>query len=368
MTVMRMRAVLWVMLLCWWCPGFGQLTVALQGPPAGLIQKSGLWNMALINSGTTPIEVTISLSLMDSKTNQPVLTATTRPVLLTRGVHQLKPIDVNPVNYTYNSPGFMRLGAGDGLLPVGNYRACYTYYTLSGEHQIQQVLAEECVPVEVQPLAPPELAQPADSANVETPYPQFSWLPPVPVTLFTDLRYDLLVVEVQAGQSALSAIQENLPAYSALNLTQPFHAYATSYKSLDTGRVYAWRIIAKNGESFAAQSEVWTFRIAKKPVAPLVPANGTYLELKSSNSPVSTGILPNNVLGLHYYSYDKAHTAEIKLTGEKGEVLQTVQQQLEYGKNFIVVSLNGSFKSGETYFVEVADQNNNLYRTSFRIA
>ena len=363
-----MRAVFWVMTFFWSLPGTCQLSVALQGPPTSLIQKSGLWNMALINSGTVPIQVTIGLSLLDSRTNQPMLTATTRPVMLARGVRQLKPSDVAPVSYSYNSPAFMRLGTGDGLLPVGNYRACYTFYTISGELRVQQVLAEECIPLEVQPLSPPELAQPADSAIVEAAYPQFSWLPPTPLSLFTDLRYDLLVVEVQAGQSPPAALQENLPVYSGLNLTQAFHAYAASYKSLDTGKVYAWRIIAKNGESFAAQSEVWTFRLGKKPLPPLIPANGTYMELKSSSGPVTTGILPNNILGLQYYSYDKAHEADIRLTGEKGEALQTVRQQMEYGKNFIVVSLNGSFKPGTTYFVEVADLENNLYRTSFRIA
>ncbi len=363
-----MRVVLCAMIFSCWFPGFGQLSVALQGPPTGVIQKSGLWNMALINSGTSSIQVTIGLTLLDSRTNQTVLTATTKPVLLTRGVRQLKPIDISPVNYTYNSPAFMRLGASDGLLPVGNYRACYTFYSLSGEHPVQQVLAEECVPLEVQPLSPPELSQPADTATVETPYPQFTWLPPVPVTLFTDLRYDLLVAELQAGQSPQSAIQENLPVYSALNLTQPFNAYAASYKSLDTGKVYAWRIIAKNGESYAAQSDVWTFRIAKKSVAPPVPVNGTYLTLRSSENPITTGILPNNILGLQYYSYDSAHQAQIRLTGEKGEILQTLSQQLIYGKNFIVITLNGSFKPVTTYFVEVADLQNNQYRTSFRIA
>lgn len=363
-----MRVVLGLLILCCWLPGFAQLSVALQGPPAGLIQKSGLWTMALINSGNAPMEVTINLTLLDSKTNQPVLTAKTRPVLLTKGVHQLKPIDVAPVNYSYSSPAFMRMGVGDGLLPVGNYRACYTFYTLAGELRVEQVLAEECVPVEVQPLSPPELSQPADSAAVETPYPQFSWLPPVPVNLFTDLRYDLLVAEVQAGQSPQSAIQENLPVYSGLNLTQPFHAYAASYKSLDTGKLYAWRIVAKNGESFAAQSEVWTFHLGKKPLAPLAPTNGTYMELKSVNDPVSAGILPNNILGLQYYSYDKAHEAVIQLTGEKGDILQTVKQHLLYGKNFIVIALNGSFKPGASYFAQLVDQQNNLYRTSFRIA
>lgn len=356
------------MAICWWHSGFGQLSVSLQGPPAGLIQQSGLWNMALINSGSSTLEVTISLSLVDNSTNQPVLTATTRPVLLTRGVRQLKPMDLSPVSYSYLSPAFARLGTGNGLLPVGNYRACYTFYTFYGERHTESVLAEECIPVEIQPLSPPQLSLPADTTVVETPCPQFSWLPPVPLNLFSDLNYDLLVTEVQAGQTPQSAIQENLPVYSGLNLAQAFHSYAASYKRLDTGKVYAWRVIAKNGQSFAAQSEVWTFQVRKPPLAPLVPANGTYLELKSNSGAIGTGILPNKILGLQYYSYDKTHEAVINLVDERGQALQTLRRTLQYGNNLIVVALGGSFKPGATYFAEVSDLQHNLYRTSFRMA
>ena len=363
-----MRAVFWVMAICWWHSGFGQFSVSLQGPPAGLIQQSGLWNMALINSGSSTLEVTISLNLVDNSTNQPVLTATTRPVLLTRGVRQLKPMDISPVSYSYLSPAFARLGTGNGLLPVGNYRACYTFYTYYGERHLETVLAEECIPVEVQPLSPPQLSLPGDTTTVETPYPQFTWLPPVPVNLFSDLNYDLLVTEVQEGQSPQSAIQENLPVYSGLNLKQAYHPYAASYKRLDTGKVYAWRVIAKNGQAFAAQSEVWTFRIVKLPVAPLIPANGTYLELKGVGSGAGTGILPNNILGLQYYSYDKAHEAVIRLVDERGATLQTLRRTVQYGNNLIVIVLGGFFKPRATYFAELPDLQQNLYRTSFRIA
>ncbi|MBN9383768.1 MAG: hypothetical protein J0H74_23630 [Chitinophagaceae bacterium] len=363
-----MRAVFWTMAICWWHSGFGQLSVSLQGPPAGVIQQSGLWNMALINSGASTLEVTISLNLVDNSTNQPVLTATTQPVLLTRGVRQLKPMDISSVSYSYLSPAFARLGTGNGLLPVGNYRACYTFYTFHGERHMEVVLAEECIPVEVQPLSPPQLSLPADTAVVETPYPQFSWLPPVPMNLFSDLKYDLLVTEVQAGQTPQSAIQENLPIYSGLNLAQAFHSYAASYKGLDTGKVYAWRVVAKNGQAFAAQSEVWTFRLGKLPVPPLAPANGTYLELKGNSTAIGTGILPNNILGLQYYSYDKTHETEIRLTDEKGATLQTLRRTLQYGNNLIVVALGGAFKPGATYFAEVSDLQKNLYRTSFRMA
>jgi hypothetical protein len=202
---------------------------------------------------------------------------------------------------------------------------------------------------------------------VETPYPQFNWLPPVPVTLFNDLNYDLMITEVQPGQSAASAIQENLPVYTGLHLNMTVNNYPASYKSLDTGKVYAWRVIAKNGEMFAAQSEVWTFSIGKRKTEQLVPANGMYLELKNDGSLVSTGMIPDNILGLKFYSYDKTHETVIRFANENGVILKEIKRTIQYGDNFMVIKLDRSFETDTTYFVEITDMQNTRYRTSFRM-
>lgn len=232
----------------------------MQEPPSGMIQKQQLWNMTLINTGNTSINVTISLSLVDMIDNQPVLTAISKPVTIAKGIKQLKFMDVSPVDYNYYSPAFGRFS--EAFIPIGNYRACYTIYSVLNE--AQTVLAEDCITIEVQPLSPPQLTMPADSASIQHPNPQFSWLPPAPISLFNDLNYDLLVTEVRADQTSYTAIQENLPVYNIHRLTTMMNNYPASAKRLDTGKLYAWRVIAKNGETFAAQSEVWTFSITPK--------------------------------------------------------------------------------------------------------
>src|SRR6478735_8835853 len=98
-----------------------QLSFSVQEPPSGVVQKNQLWNLTLIYSATNTINVTIGLSLIDITDNQPVLTAFTRPITLSKGVKQLKITDVSPVEYTYVSAAFSRLT--NNFLPIGNYRA-----------------------------------------------------------------------------------------------------------------------------------------------------------------------------------------------------------------------------------------------------
>jgi hypothetical protein len=342
-----------------------QVSISLQEPPSGVVQKNQLWNVTLIYSGNTPLNVTIGLSLFDIRDNQPVLTAFTRPVALTKGVRQLRASDVAPVDYNYFSPAFNNSRLPDAFLPVGNYRVCYTVYT--GEQHGENVQAEECINLEVQPLSPPQLNMPADSAVLETPYPQFNWLPPTPVILFGDLNYDILVTEVLQGQTSGTAIQENIPVYNMQRLSTLVNNYPASYKSLDTCKTYAWKVIAKNGDLFAAQSETWTFTIGtKKPVA-LVPANAAYLELKAGNSNTGTGSIPGNVLGIKYYSYDKTHDAVVRFLNQQGRVVKEITKNIQYGNNFIVFKLDHSFSPDAVYDIEITDLQGSRYRASFRI-
>jgi hypothetical protein len=344
--------------------GQAQVSISVQEPPAGIVQKRQLWNLALINSGNDAIEVVVGLTLIDQSDNQPALTAFTRFITLNKGVKQLKAADIEPVNYEYASPAFSRLS--DALLPIGNYQACYTVY-INGKEE-KRVLAENCIMLDVQPLSPPQLTMPVDSATLQNPWPQFSWLPPAPVTLFNDLNYDLLVTEVQPDQSAGAAIQENLPVYNVRRLTTMVNNYPSSNKTLDTGKVYAWRVVAKNGETFAAQSEVWTFKISQNTPKALTPANGTYLDLKSSNAYTSTAVIQGNVLGVRYYSYDKDHEAVVKFLNEKGEVVKEIKRTIIYGNNYLEFKLDHVFKQDNIYSIELTDLKMARYRTSFRLS
>src|SRR5882724_1876512 len=151
------------------CTVFGQVSLSIHEPPPGIVQKNQLWNLTLIYSGNTPVNVTIGLSMFDAGDNQPAMTAFTKPIPLTKGVKQIKALDVSPVDYNYFSTAFDVSRLGDAFLPIGNYRACYTVYAANRDPEV--ILAEDCINLEIQPLGPPQLNLPGDSAKLETTYP-----------------------------------------------------------------------------------------------------------------------------------------------------------------------------------------------------
>ncbi|MHA4810994.1 hypothetical protein ACX0G9_22995 [Flavitalea flava] len=359
---------LFIVLLVWWLVNNislqAQVTLALQVPPVGVMQKSQLWNMALINTGDAGINVMIELTLLSAKDNQPVLRATTRPIFLFKGTTQINAKDVAPVQYNYLSPVFNVDRDPNGFLPVGNYKVCYAI--IQGGGHAEAPLTEDCLPEEVQPLSPPQLNLPSDTALVETAYPQFVWLPPLPVNLFSNLTYDMLIVEVLPGQGSYEAIQQNIPVYNISQYKNMVHQYPASNKSLDTGRIYAWRVIAKNEDEFVAQSEVWTFKLAAGKPAPIRPSNGNYIPLRNSNDE-STGqqMLTERIIGIKYYSFDREHETSVRFLTRDGKEVRSVKEKIVYGENYLAYKLNASFQEGKLYLIELTDVQKQKFTAAF---
>jgi hypothetical protein len=343
-----------------------QITMTLQVPPVGVMQKGQLWNMALIYTGNGTISVSIALTMLGARDNQPVMTALSRPIMLSKGTNLISVKDASPIQYDYLSPVFNVDRDPNGFLPVGNYKVCYT--VLQGGGHGEGPFVEDCLPVEVQPLSPPQLNTPADTSTLEITYPQFSWLPAMPISLFSNLSYDMLLVEVLPGQGSYEAIQQNIPVYNTSHYKDQVLQYPASNAPLDTGRVYAWRVIAKNEDEFVSQSEVWTFKLATRKPAVVKPSNGNYILLHMAEEPsAGTHELTENVLGIKYYSFDREHETTVNFLGSDGQLIRSVQQKIAYGDNFLVFTLDRSFQKGKIYQVVIDDLRNNHHTASFTI-
>jgi hypothetical protein len=331
----------------------GQVTLVLQVPPAGVMLKPQLWNMALVNSSAVHNTITVSITLLSS-----------RPVTLHKGTNTLNARDLGPIIYNYLPSSLTVDRDPDGFMPVGNFRACYTVVSVSNHPG--DPLAEDCIPVEVQPVSPPQLSWPSDTSVLSTPYPQFSWLPPLPTRLFSNLNYDLNVAEVKSGQTAYEALQQNIPVYNLHHATSLTDLYPASSAALDTGRVYCWQIVAKNGEDYIAQSEVWTFRIAPKHVTALQPSGGRYLTLRPATE-LSAGSqwLDGHVLGVHYYSFEAGGQTTVRIYSPDGKPIWSQKATLQYGDNYLVWDLGAVVQAGSLYTVVITDSKNTAYRAAF---
>lgn len=342
-----------------------QISMTLQVPPTGVLVKNQLWNMLLVNTSNYPILVRVSLVLLDQKTNQPVLTAATMPVLLNKGARQLQAKDLGPIQYTYTSPAFNADQDPNGLLPVGTYQACYT---VVGQEKTALPMAENCIQLNVDPLSPPLLNTPADEGKIYTFYPQFTWLPPTPKGIFNDLSYDLILVEVQSGQGKADAIQQNIPIYSAGFVKNLYMNYPSSYRALDTSHLYAWRIVALNNGLPTAMSDIWTFRVIVPDKPTLKKQGDVYLDLKRDLSPSVASSGPTLEVTYENLSADTVARYTITSLGDPGNpVVQQGQLPLGRGRNFLQVPLqsSGGYAGKKIYLFSLVNSRKESWTVKF---
>lgn len=339
-----------------------QVNINVQMPPAGLVQKEQLWDLVLINNNETVLDITLQLNLQNALTGQVVLSATTGNILLSKGARIIKARQIQPINYTFNLPDFSR-----NFLPMGAYVACYR--VIDAGNRKESPVAEDCIRFNIDPLSPPLLNAPSDKSVIETPYPQFVWMPPAPFDMFTSLTYDLLVTEVLEGQSATEAIQYNSPVYTRTNLSQPYEPYASSFSKLDTGRLYAWQVVAKNGLNYAAKTEVWTFKIAPPSWVAQIVEQTPYLKMKMDNP--EKGIAPNGILKMSYTNETSDTVAIVKVnemnSGEKSE--SSFEVKIIPGENLLQVDIGKSMQArdGKVYEASIRNSRQEIWKMLFEV-
>ena len=239
------------------------------------------------------------------------------------------------------------------MLPVGLYQVCYRVFN---PQKKGTPIAEECVPIDVEALSPPLLNLPQDSSILQVQYPQFVWLPPTPVTVFPDLQYDFILSEVLNKQSSQEAIQRNMPVYSSAGLKQNSLVYPASFPMLDTGKYYAWQIIAKNGTSYGAKSEVWVFKIGQ--TVPIKTTPFIYYP-KLTKQIYDAMYLAGSPVRFEFQNEKNEPSGQMQLfrtEGDRKSPLASKNISLQPGQNFITwpVSLPSSTTLNQTFILKLS--------------
>lgn len=331
-------------------------------PRLGIIQKTQLWNLLVINSFPQEITATISLVLQDRITGHTLLTAQSGTISIPRGPKQLNEQSVFPVQYQYEAV-FSNYNQ-QALLPVGNYLACYNMVGQKGEP-----LGQECVAIDVSPLSPPMLIYPANGSQIVEPAPQLSWIPPTPTHLFNQLRYDVIVTEMNPGQSPEEAIRQNTPMYAEGNLIQQTIVYPASALKLDTGKIYAWQVTARNGESYAAKSEAWSFSLRPPTRTEEIITATPFVKMKQQDAELA--IAPNGILKLFYFH--QAVSAEVTI--ELQDITDITKKQysfkmkMQQGDNYlqILVKKYMQVENGHVYMATLINNNKEKYKLRFEV-
>lgn len=360
------------MLLCLLLSGVvytshAQVSMTLQVPPAGVLVKNQLWNIVLVNAGSSDVQVQVNLVLLDAQTNQPVITATSAPVTLSKGARQLQSRDLSPVQYAYSIPAARVDMDPNGMLPAGRYQACYTVVNVQKSNL---TLVENCITVNVDPLSPPLLNTPANEDKLMTSYPQFTWLPPTPIGLFNDLSYAIVVVEVLSGQGKADAVQQNIPLNASVYTKNMFWNYPASARALDTGRLYAWRVVALNNGKAVALSEIWTFKVSAVKPGSVEVKEEPYVEVRrAQDAAIATA---GNVLRITYDNAAADTSIKYTITSieEAGNpVVQEGELAVKYGQNQLQVPLkkNNRIQSNKVYLFRFASSRNESWTVKFTV-
>jgi hypothetical protein len=337
-----------------------QVSMTVQLPPTGVLQKSQLWNLLLV-SATAGVRVQVALRILDAQTNQPVLTGVSRTLILNKGAKQLQAGDVMPVTYEYLAPAADR--TPNGMLTAGSYMACYTVLQLAGD--VSNVLAEQCLPFSVDPVSPPLLNTPADQSVVESNLPQFTWLPPAPLNIYSDLNYDMVMVELRPGQSPAEAIQQNIPVFRAPHNRSLFVNYPVGGVQLDTAKKYAWTVTANNGNQFSAQTEIWTFKIKGVQAVNVPVIAPAYVQLKREldGSEISCG----GILQVGYVNDagDGNARYEIVSMDAQAAIVKTGTVPLRPGNNLVALPIDGACSKAQHYLFRIYSSRNETWQIKF---
>lgn len=350
------------------CGVNAQVVVNLQLPPLGLTIKPQLWNLSLINTTGANMNVQLQMVMTDVATGQTVLAGTSPSFIIPSGAKLLTANDVSPV--TYNSgAGYTIDPSPNGFLPVGIYNICYTVTRFSKD--IPEQIADECVTAEVEPISPPQLIQPGDSDRVILNRPFFTWLPPTPFNSFSNLLYDYTLVEVQSTQSAADAIQQNIPVLLQSNISFTSLQYPLSMPELDTAKLYAWRVTAKNNGSPVASSEIWCFRIEQLSNDTVkLPSKGYYAALRRTQD--ASYSICNGMLRYQYQHETNSNTVQFNITDisnarQTAIPLDSNSCQVKYGSNYMIFDLtsNAGMIDRHMYLLEVINAANERWYLKF---
>ena len=350
-------AVLWAFLLTIGKSIQGQVITNLQLPPLGLTLKSQLWNLSMINTSSSSYSIKIELTLSESVTGANVMKGTSSTINLPPGAKLITAKDLSPITYTILNGSYGLNGSPEGFLPVGVFEVCYQVVKINND--APEILSEECETIEVEPVSPPQLVLPQDSELVDLSRPFFTWIPPSPLEGFANLSYDWILVEVLSTQTASEAIQNNAPLLTQQSIFTSSIQYPLSAPALDTGKIYAWRVIAKNSEAPIANSEIWTFRLRPSWIDTTNHSSvPVYVKMRSTED--ASQARCGGILRFQFKNESSRTDAQIHLfeltSGVRNAVTINVSSlPVVFGDNYLSLDLSEehNIKNGHLYLLEL---------------
>lgn len=253
-----------------------------------------------------------------------------------------------------------------GLLTTGNFVRCYEFRAADGS-----VLAQSCQEKSTGGTTNFSLLYPFDRSTIAEERPLLTWEAWTSAGLnLPELSYELVLVEMEAGQSPAAALERNVPLLRRSGLRDNQLLYPNGMAPLRKGVDYAWAVQAQIRGNRLADAGAWRFRLAETPTPAEVqnPTNYAMLDTRLSGRfywfDQSINIGFDNNEGITELDYRIVHL------NNPLEPLTNLPQieGLRPGLNTLQIPLKElGLKSEELYQLEVKSPRGQLYYLRFQI-
>lgn len=289
-------------------PATAQVVITPAPHQDGYFTMEDMWRVSLINPGQQTLKAQLVIELENAQ-HHLVLRATSPVFNVLPGVNR------PGINMSFASSQFGSIPAAGvlrstGRLPYGNYILCYQLLDVGTSSAVGQYCQEETV----KPFSPPELVSPFDREEITTTYPLLTWKPPFPPGS-TPFEYAIRLVEIDARQHAVEALERNQPMLNQGGLFVTTMMYPGYAPKLESGKTYAWQVSARAGDFELGATEIWVFKIVEMSEMAPTGAYKSFRELQlqpsGSYNPAEQKIkfAYNNRLGSPSLKYGAASAA-----------------------------------------------------------
>jgi len=341
----------------------GQVVINPDFPEDGLFVVNQLYDVTLVNTSSEIIEGHLSITIVKNGTEL-VLKHSTFPLQL----DNIQPIYGRSMNWSpqieYGSNEAAESLRQGGMLPVGYYIFCYTFYTANNSVNIKS-----CQEVQIKGMNPPELLEPMNGSIISS-VPLLVWMPPMLSSPIKGVRYHLKLVELGSNQSPELGLKQNFPILEVAETAETQMLFSSEMGQMKEGKTYAWQVDAFVKDFSLGTTDVWTFSYGesalKADVSPIaesyrmvkrIPNSGKY----TAHSKVFFGY--DNRLGERELKYSL-----VPLNGDKlKENIELPTIELKAGLNQIVLDCSSfGLKNGNKYSLDITDAKGGKYYLDFK--
>jgi hypothetical protein len=333
------------------------------------ITSSSLFALAVINTGTSPIQAIVNVSLVNSA-GEIICSGKSSPFTLDRGLNRLSATRMGISEFAYGSSSqanFVRISHG---LPSGQYEYCATVSIMSGGESGDKY----CEQIESNVSSFLDLVSPFDKEEIETKNPVLIWTHSEPFSLLSKGEsFRIVLAEINEGQNADAAVIANSPMFFRENLLTHQIAYPGDAPLLVPEKKYAWQVQKMLAGTIIQKTEAWEFHL--KPPPP--PVEHQFVVL--SNSSEIGYYTPIN--SMIYFSFDEPYASGLTdcaiysadrikvIPGARGdrENANSETDVKAMGDNRFVIDLKSFHLKSGLYTLEVKNLKNETQMLKFYV-